>query len=328
MRLATFNDGSRDGLLLVVSSNGQKAAPATGIAANLQEALDNWEKAEARLRELEKQVNDGSAEGLVDVDQTKLLAPLPRAYEWLDGSAYLNHVRLVRKARGAEPPATLETDPLMYQGGSGAFLAPTADIAHTSEDLGIDFESEIAVITGDVPAGTPASEIGPYIRLLVLVNDVTLRNLIPAELGKGFGFVVSKPSSALSPFAVTPDELGEAWKNGRVHLPLKTWHNGKLFGDPEAGEEMHFGFHELVAHAAQTRPLTAGTVVGSGTVSNEDRSRGSSCIAEVRMLEKIESGEMRTPFMRFGDRVEIDLNDASGRSVFGRIVQNVVKASR
>lgn len=325
MRLATFNDGTRDGRLLVVSSDGKRAAAAQGIAPTLQAALDDWESVEPRLRELAAKVDDGTADGLAELDVSKLLAPLPRAYEWIDGSAYLNHVRLVRKARGAEPPATLETDPLVYQGGSGAFLSPTDDIAHESEDYGIDFESEIAVITGDVPMGTPASDASRHIRLLVLVNDVTLRNLIPDELAKGFGFLVSKPSSALSPFAATPDELGNAWNDGRVHLPLRTWLNGELFGDPEAGPEMHFGFNELLAHVSRTRRLTAGTIVGSGTVSNEDPARGASCIAEVRMREKIDTGAMTTPFLRFGDRVEIDMTDAKGRSIFGRISQRVVQ---
>jgi fumarylacetoacetate (FAA) hydrolase len=252
-------------------------------------------------------------------------SPLPRAYEWIDGSAYINHVVLVRKARNAELPETLKTDPLIYQGGSGTFLAPTQDIAFPTEAWGTDFESEVAVIVGDVPRGTKAADALGYVRLVMIVNDVTLRNLIPDELAKGFGFFNSKPSTAFAPFAVTPDELGEAWSNGRVHLPLVTKLNGDVFGDPEAGPEMWFGFAELIEHITKTRALTAGTIIGSGTVSNEDVARGSSCLAEKRMLEKINTGTMTTPFLKFGDRVEIEMVDAQGRSIFGRITQTFVQ---
>lgn len=250
---------------------------------------------------------------------------MPRAYEWIDGSAYINHIVLVRKARGAEPPATLRTDPLVYQGGSGTFLRPTQDIAHYSEDFGIDFEAEICIVTDDVPMGTTKEDAAKHIKLLMLCNDVTLRNLIPPELAKGFGFYVAKPSTAFSPFAVTPDELGDVWREGRVHLPLETRYNGKLFGNPESGPEMFFSFFDLLQHATRTRNLTAGTVIGSGTVSNEDRSRGSSCLAEKRMLEKIDDGEFKTPFMKFGDHVEIDMKDKAGNNIFGTIAQNVVQ---
>jgi fumarylacetoacetate (FAA) hydrolase len=258
----------------------------------------------------------------------RLLSPLPRAYEWIDGSAYVNHVVLVRKARGAEPPATLYTDPLVYQGGSGAFLAPTGDIPHFSEDFGIDFESEITVVTGDVPMGVRAADAGKYIRLVMLANDVTLRNIVPAELEKGFGFFVSKPATAFSPFAVTPDELGPSWREGRLHRRLRTHWNDALFGDPEAGPDMHFSFHDLLAHVCQTRRLCAGTIVGSGTVSNPDPARGASCIAEKRMREKIETGSIQTSFLRFGDRVRIDMLDDAGHNIFGTIDQRVVRAER
>jgi fumarylacetoacetate (FAA) hydrolase len=328
MKLATLDNGTRDGALLIVSRDGQWCVDATDIAPTMQRALDDWDKLSARLRTRYDQLNEGALPGRERVDISKLHSPLPRAYEWIDGSAYINHIVLVRKARNAEPPATLETDPLVYQGGSGVFLRPTQDIGFPTEDGGIDFEAEVAVITGDVPRGTTPAEALDYVRLIVLVNDITLRNLIPPELGKGFGFFVSKPSSAFSPFAVTPDELGDAWNGGRVHLPLITKYNGETFGDPQAGPEMHFGFQDLLAHVTQTRALTAGTILGSGTVSNEDRERGSSCLAEQRMLEKIDDGEFKTPFMSFGDTVEIEMLDGNGQSIFGRIQQKVVKTER
>lgn len=328
MKLATLRDGSRDGTLLVVSRDGTRAVPARDIAPHLQDALDRWDEVETALRSRAEELEADRADGAFPLDPARLHAPLPRAYEWIDGSAYINHIVLVRKARGAEPPATLKTDPLVYQGASGVFLGPNDDIAHFSEEWGIDFESEIAVVTGDVPMGTPAAQAGQHVKLLMLVNDVTLRNLIPDELAKGFGFFVSKPATAFSPFAITPDELGDAWRDGRVHLRLRTHLNGQLAGDPEAGPEMHFSFFDLVEHAAKTRHLTAGTIIGSGTVSNEDPARGVSCLAERRMREKIETGEMRTPFLRFGDRVAIEMLDREGRSIFGRIDQRVVKAER
>jgi fumarylacetoacetate (FAA) hydrolase len=268
---------------------------------------------------MEKDVQLGS----VASDQT-WRSPLPRAYEWIDGSAFINHVVLVRKARGAQPPESLRTDPLIYQGGSGIFLGPKEDICLADIAWGCDFESEVSVILGDVPQGTTKANAEKYIRLVMLVNDVSLRNLIPAELEKGFGFFQSKPASAFSPFAVTPDELGSSWKEGRVHRPLKTWLNGNLFGDPDAGPEMHFSFHDLIAHISKTRAYTAGTILGSGTVSNEDRSRGSSCLAEKRMIEKIDNGTMTTPFLQYGDQVAIEMFDEAGQSIFGRIDQKIV----
>lgn len=328
MKLATWNDGTRDGQLVVVSRDGSRCVPAAGIAHCLQDALDRWEDTEPRLRELERRLD---AEQLPDerpVNPSLLMAPLPRAYEWIDGSAYINHIVLVRKARGAELPKTLETEPLVYQGASGHLLGPTAPIAHFDDAWGIDFESEVCVLLGDVPMGTRAKDLDRHVRLVTICNDVTLRNLIPAELEKGFGFFVSKPATAFAPFAVTPDELGEAWKDGRVHLPLVTRWNGKQFGNPEAGPEMHFSFGDLLEHVTKTRRLTAGTILGSGTVSNRDPARGASCIAEQRMREKIEQGEMKTPFMKFGDTVEIEMLDRSGRNVFGTISQHVVRAER
>jgi fumarylacetoacetate (FAA) hydrolase len=327
MRLATLRDGSRDGKLVVVAKDGAHGAIVQDVAPTLQDALDRWDEVAPRLRAKAEALDAGRLPSF-RLDPHALHAPLPRAYEWIDGSAYINHIVLVRKARGAEPPATLKTEPLVYQGGSGAFLGPTDDVPHFSDEWGIDFEAEICVVTGDVPMGTTAADAAPHVKLLMLANDVTLRNLVPSELEKGFGFFVSKPATAFSPFAVTPDELGDAWRDGRVHLPLRTHWNGRLFGDPEAGPEMHFGFHDLLEHATKTRRLTAGTIIGSGTVSNEDERRGASCIAEKRMREKIETGTIVTPFMKFGDTVSIELVDGTGRSVFGRIEQKVVQAVR
>lgn len=322
MKLATLRDGSRDGVLLVVDRAGERAVKAAGIARTMQEALECWEEVEGPLRGLFEALQSDRVEGAFAIEVDRLHAPLPRAYQWLDGSAFLNHVELVRKARGAEVPASFYEDPLMYQGGSDTFLGPTEDIVHASEEWGIDFEAEVAVVTGDVPYGTKASDALGYIRLLMLANDVSLRNLIPAELAKGFGFVVSKPPTAFSPFAVTPDELGESWQDGRVHLPLEVEYNGAWFGHPNAGPEMQFSFPELIAHVTKTRPLGAGTILGSGTISNKDRSTGSCCLAERRMIEKIEEGESKTPFMRFGDTVRIEMKKG-GRSIFGAIAQTV-----
>ena len=323
MKLATLRDGTRDGRLLVVRRDGEAGAPAPDPWLTLQRALDDWDAAEAPLRALADQLDRGAIDG-VPIDPLRLGAPMPRAYEWVDGSAFLNHVRLVRKARGAEPPKTLETDPLIYQGGSGDLLGPRDPIELRDPASGLDFESEVCVVLGDTPIGTTAAEAAPYIRLVMLANDCTLRNLIPEELAKGFGFFQSKPATAFSPFAVTPDELGEAWRGGRTHLRVRTTYNGQIVGDCDAGPEMHFSFYELVAHIAKTRRFTAGTILGSGTVSNADRARGISCLAERRMIEIIESGAPRTPFMAIGDRVEIEAFDASGTSPFGRIDQRVV----
>lgn len=326
MKLGTRENGSRDGQLMVVSRDLLRCIPADGIAENLQSALDRWDALAPQLQSLARQLEKDSELGLRTIDQS-WRSPLPRAYEWIDASAYINHIILVRKARGAEPPETLRTDPLIYQGGSGVFLGPNEDIRLGEIAWGCDFESEIAVILGDTPQATSVEQAGSYIRLLMLVNDVSLRNLIPAELLKGFGFFQSKPASAFSPFAVTPDELGDAWQDGRLHRPLKTWLNGTLFGDPDAGVEMHFSFHQLIAHITKTRAYTAGTILGSGTVSNHDRQRGSSCLAEKRMIEQIDEGAAKTPFLQFGDRVEIEMFDPNGTSIFGRINQRVTSFS-
>lgn len=323
MKLATLRDGTRDGTLVVVRRDNQVYAPAEA-ARTLQAALDDWDRVAPALAELYRRLNQGEVAGQ-PVDARALHAPLPRAYEWVDGSAYINHIVLVRKARGAEPPATLRTDPLVYQGGSGVLLGPTDDIVLSSPEWGLDFESEICVILGDTPQGTTAADAGRHVRLLMLCNDVTLRNLIPAELAKGFGFFQSKPASAFSPLAVTPDELGDAWHGGRVHLPLETTLNGERVGQPDAGPEMHFSFFDLIAHIARTRSFTAGTILGSGTVSNADRAKGVSCLAERRMIETIDTGQPVTPFLRAGDRVAIEMRDRAGQSIFGRIEQRVVE---
>lgn len=326
MKLATVNTGSRDGGLVVVNRGLTAWARASHIASTLQAALDTWDGCEERLRRLAAALESGAVAS-EPYDATRLLAPLPRAYEWVDGSAYLNHVVLVRKARKAEPPATLRTDPLIYQGGSGVLLGPTADITLADEAWGCDFEAEVAVVLGDTPQGTTVAQAEQCVRLVLVVNDITLRNLVPDELAKGFGFFQSKPASAFSPVAVTPDELGDAWKDGRVHLRLKTWLNGRLVGDPHAGPEMHFSFFQLIAHVARTRAFTAGTILGSGTVSNADRARGFSCLAEQRALETIDTGAPRTPFLKHADRVEIELESDAG-PLCGRIDQRVRVTSR
>lgn len=310
--------GGRDGALVVVDHTHTRFVRA---GTTMQAALDDWAAEEPRLGSLQAAVDAGEGEPL---DVRALHSPLPRAYEWVDGSAFLNHVRLVRRARGAEPPPTLETDPLVYQGGSGTFLAPTEDIALGDRAWGLDFESEVAVVLGDVPQGTTAAEAARYVRLVMLVNDVTLRGLVPEELAKSFGFFQSKPSSAFSPFALTPDELGAAWSNGRLHLRLRTTYNGRVVGDVDAGPEMHFSFFDLIAHIARTRAFTAGTILGSGTVSNADAARGISCLAEARMIETIRDGKPSTPFMAPGDTVRVEMADAQGRDLFGAIDQRVV----
>ncbi|MFM4808724.1 fumarylacetoacetate hydrolase family protein [Aeromonas hydrophila] len=326
MKLATLNNGKRDGALVVVSRDLSRAVRVPQLAATLQAALDEWAELAPKLTAVYQQLNDGACADAFPFDETSCLSPLPRAYQWADGSAYVNHVELVRKARGAEMPASFWHNPLMYQGGSDSFLPPRGSIPMGSEEWGIDFESEIAVITDDVPMGTSPQAAAGHIKLLMLVNDVSLRNLIPGELAKGFGFFQSKPSSSFSPLAITPDELGDDWRDGKVHLPLETHLNGALFGAPDAGVDMTFNFYELIAHAAKTRPLGAGCIIGSGTVSNYDRSRGSSCLAELRMLEIIESGQATTPFLRFGDTVSIAMQDRNGMSLFGTILQRVTPA--
>jgi fumarylacetoacetate (FAA) hydrolase len=329
MKLATLRDSTRDGRLIVVSKSNEKYAEAASVAKSMQDALDRWDAVSSSLAQLYVDLNSGKISGKSVDDLVKagqIAAPLPRAYEWIDGSAYINHVLLVRKARNAEPPKTLRTDPLIYQGGSGVLLGPTDPIYLANTDWGCDFESEVAVILGDTPQGTRKEDAAKYIKLLVIVNDVSLRNLIPNELEKGFGFFQSKPASAFGPFAVTPDELGSAWKDGRIHLPLVTHYNGTKFGDPNAGPEMFFGFCELIEHITKTRSYTAGTILGSGTVSNEDRQRGSSCLAEKRMIEVIDSGKAQTPFMKPGDSVEIEMFDDNGHSIFGKISQKIVSS--
>lgn len=325
MKLATLKDGSRDGHLVVVSRDLTRCLDAGSVAPTLQSALDRWTEAEPRLRALADKLEHGDASARpFDADQC--LSPLPRAYEWVDGSAFLNHVRLVRKARNAEVPPTLETDPLVYQGGSGVLLGPTEDIPLRNVEWGLDFESEVAVILGDTPMGTTADKAATFVKLVLLVNDVTLRNLIPTELAKQFGFFQSKPATAFSPVAVTPDELGASWKDGRLHLPLLTTYNGKLVGQPNAGPEMHFSFFDLVQHLTKTRAYTAGTILGSGTISNADRSKGISCLAEQRTIETIDHGKPSTPFMKPGDTVVIEMLGPDGKSIFGRISQRVVQA--
>jgi fumarylacetoacetate (FAA) hydrolase len=325
MKLATLKDGTRDGQLAVVSRDLKTAAIADAIAPTLQRALDDWQFMAPQLIELYEQLNAGRAARPFDFDARNCMAPLPRAYQWADGSSYVNHVELVRRARAAQMPESFWHDPLMYQGGSDDFIGPTDDIVVMSEDWGIDFEGEVAVITDDVAMGATPEQAAGHIRLLMLVNDVSLRNLIPAELAKGFGFLQSKPATAFSPVAVTPDELGPAWRDGRIHLPLRATWNNELVGQPNAGDDMVFSFPQLIAHLAKTRNVRAGSVIGSGTVSNKDARRGYTCIAEKRALEMIEGGEPTTPFMRFGDNIRIDMRDADGRSVFGAIDQKVVQ---
>ena len=324
MKLASLKEGGRDGTLIVVDKLLNRAIRVPEIAGTFQQAIENWAVTEPKLRDVYNALNrDQGHPGAFDLDETQLASPLPRAYQWVDGSAYVNHVELVRKARGAKMPENFWTDPLMYQGGSDAFLGPRDPIPIESTEWGIDFESEIAVITDDVPMGISPKGAPAHIKLLMLVNDVSLRSLIPGELAKGFGFFHGKPATAFSPVAVTPDELGGAWKGEKVHLPLITRLNGELFGRPNAGVDMTFDFARLVSHAAKSRFLGAGTIIGSGTVSNIDRSNGSSCLAEKRMLEILAHGEPKTPFMNFGDRVSIEMPDDGGTNIFGTIDQVV-----
>ncbi len=334
MKLASLKQG-RDGRLVVVSRDLARAVPATGIAPTLQAALDDWDDTAPRLEQLAADLEAGTADGSFAFDATRCAAPLPRAYQWADGSAYVNHVALVRKARGAELPDSFWRDPLIYQGGSDGFLGACDPIPLADETWGLDFEAEIAVVTGDVPQGANDTEAAAAIRLIMLANDLSLRNLIPDELAKGFGFFQSKPASAFSPVAVTPDELGAAWDGRKASLPLLSQLNGALFGRPEAGEDMTFDFPQLIAHAAKTRALAAGSIVGSGTVSNRDPEGGPgrsvadgglgySCIAEQRVIEALTHGEARTPFLKAGDRVTIEMLDGAGQSIFGAINQGVV----
>jgi fumarylacetoacetate (FAA) hydrolase len=323
MKLGSLKEGGRDGTLIVVSRDLKRGVRATGIAPTLQVALEDWSNLAPRLNALSESLNSGDADGVFDVDFAALAAPLPRAYEFVDGSAYLPHVERVRRARGAEVPESFYTDPLMYQATSASFYGPRDAVRVVSEDYGIDLEAEIVVITDDVPMAVTPAQAATHIQLIGLVNDVSLRNLIPGELNKGFGFLQSKPRSALSPVFVTPDELGDSWRDNKVHLPLLTHINGEWFGAPEAGVDMQFDFSQLVAHAAKTRPLSAGTIVGSGTIANEDTSKGASCFAEKRTVETLRDGKPSTPFMKFGDVVRIEMINRDGVHIFGAIEQRI-----
>jgi fumarylacetoacetate (FAA) hydrolase len=328
MKLASLRRGGRDGRLVIVSRDLGRCLPVPGIAPTLQAALDDWEalapRLAARAAVLESQPENAD---VMPFDPAQCAAPLPRAFHWVDGSAYVNHVELVRKARGAEMPASFWTDPLVYQGGSDDLLGARDDVPFADPAWGIDLEAEIAVITDDVPMGIGATAAGSHIKLLALVNDWSLRNLIPGELAKGFGFYQSKPATAFSPVAVTPDELGSAWQDCKVHLPLVSRINGQEFGRPDAGVDMTFSFAQLIAHVTKTRRLVAGSIVGSGTVSNYDRSLGASCLAEKRMLEQLEHGAPRTPFLKFGDRVSIEMIGADGHNIFGTLDNRVVPSN-
>ncbi|MGE3387851.1 MAG: fumarylacetoacetate hydrolase family protein [Bdellovibrionales bacterium] len=315
----------RDGELIVVSSDNSRAVKASSVAPSLREALENWAEAKPKLEALAADLENGKAKDSFTLNMDQLHSPLPRSFQWADGSAFLHHVRLVRQARGAEIPESLLTTPLMYQGGSDDFLAPTEDIPQVDFSHGTDFEGEVAVVLGDVPMGVTPEKALDHVLLFLIVNDVSLRGLVPEELAAGFGFFQSKPSSAFGPFAVTANELGSAWREGRIHLPLLVEYNGQKYGSADAGA-MHFHFGQLIAHAARTRNLKAGTIIGSGTVSNEDPSRGSSCLVEKRMLEKINEGVMKTPFMKVGDTIKIEMRDSEGKNIFGTIHQRVVKA--
>ena len=331
MKLGSLKEGGRDGTLIVVSKDLTRAVRVPGIAPTLQRALEDWSNAAPRLNGVYEALELSQAETIngepvFAVDFTAFASPLPRAYEFVDGSAYLPHVARVRKARGAEVPESFYSDPLMYQGVSAGFYGPRDPVLVADEAYGIDLEAEVVVVTDDVPQGATAGQAAGHIQLVGLINDVSLRNLIPGELAKGFGFLQSKPRSALSPVLVTPDELGEAWQDSKVHLPLLTHINGKWFGAPEAGVDMQFNFAQLVAHAARTRPLSAGTIVGSGTVANEDTSLGASCFAELRTVETLRDGKPSTPFMAFGDTVRIEMQDRAGTSLFGAIEQRIARA--
>ena len=323
MKLGSLKEGGRDGTLIVVSRDLSRAVRAVGIASTLQRALEEWETVAPKLQALSDALNAGAADGDFALEMHALAAPLPRAYEFVDGSAYLPHVERVRRARGAEVPESFYTDPLMYQATSAGFYGPRDPVKVVSEEYGIDLEAEIVVVTDDVPMAVSPEQAAERIKLVGLVNDVSLRNLIPAELAKGFGFLQSKPRSALSPVFVTPDELGEAWRGNKLHLPLLTHINGEWFGAPDAGVDMQFDFAQLVAHAAKTRPLSAGTIVGSGTIANQDTTKGASCFAEKRTVETLEHGKPLTPFMKFGDVVRIEMLDRGGNTIFGAIEQRI-----
>jgi fumarylacetoacetate (FAA) hydrolase len=323
MKLGSLKEGGRDGTLIVVSRDLTRAVKANGIAPTLQAALDDWSNSAPRLSALSEALNAGNASEVFALDMRALASPLPRAYEFVDGSAYLPHVERVRRARGAEVPKSFYTDPLMYQATSAGFLGPRDPVVVSSEDYGIDLEAEVIVVTDDVPMAVTPAQASEHIQLIGLINDVSLRGLIPGELAKGFGFLQSKPRSALSPVLVTPDELGDTWQDDKLHLPMRTWLNGTWFGEAECGVDMQFSFAELVAHVAKTRPLTAGTIVGSGTIANEDTDKGASCLAEQRTVETLRDGKPSTPFLKFGDSLRIDILDRAGASIFGSIEQQI-----
>jgi len=325
MKLATIKNNTRDGQLVVVNKTMTKAISVSHIASTMQDAMDRWAEVEPQLQDVSRKINANEMSDAFDFDVTQAMAPIPRAYHWADGSAYVTHVELVRKARNAELPETFWTDPLMYMGASDAFIGATQDIEIENDEWGIDFESEVAVFTDDVPAGVSAEKAVDHIKLIAIVNDVSLRNLIPQELHKQFGFYQSKPWTSFSPVAVTPDELKDSWKGGKVHLPLVSTLNGKQVGAPNAGQDMTFHFGQLIAHAAKSRSLMAGTVIGSGTVANQGSPTGSSCLAEVRCLEIIADGKPSTPFMTYGDQIEIEMFDQNDSSIFGKIDQKVVQ---
>lgn len=323
MKLGSLKEGGRDGTLVVVARDLRRAVRASGIASTLQAAIEDWDSAAPRLNDLAGELAAGKAGNSFDLDPRQLAAPLPRGREFLDGSAYLPHVERVRKARGAEVPETFYTDPLMYQATCSFFLGPCDDVVIPSEDYGIDLEAEVVVMTDDVPMAVTPEHAGGHIRLIGLVNDISLRGLIPAELAKGFGFLQGKPHSSLSPVFVTPDELGDAWRDCKLHLPMRTWINGEWLGEPECGVDMQFSFAQLIAHAARTRRLAAGTLVGSGTIANEDTGKGASCLAEQRTVEKLRDGQPSTPFLKYGDRVRIEITGEDGGSIFGAIDQAI-----
>jgi fumarylacetoacetate (FAA) hydrolase len=325
MKLGSLKEGGRDGTLIVVDQELKRAVRASAVAPTLQKALDDWANTMPKLRSLAELLRDDKAPGSFELDTSALAAPLPRAYQWADGSAYVVHVELVRKARGVEMPPSFWTDPLMYQGGSDSFLGPNDEIEMADEAWGIDFEGEVGVMVDDVPMGISPEAARKHIRLVTILNDVSLRNVIVAELAKGFGFFHGKPATAFAPVAVTPDELGDAWDGARLNLPLISTLNGKEFGHPNAATDLTFDFGQLIGHAARTRHLEAGTIVGSGTVANRDAAAGCSCIAERRVRETIETGKPSTPFMKFGDHIRIEMFDRAGKSIFGAVDQKVVR---
>lgn len=325
MKLASLKAGGRDGTLIVVSRDLARGVSAAAIAPTLQRALEDWSNCAPRLNALSEQLNAGKAADAFDIDMHALAAPLPRAYEFVDGSAYLPHVERVRRARGAEVPESFYVDPLMYQATSAGFLGPRDPVLAQSEEWGIDLEAEVIVVTDDVPMGASPALAAEHIQLIGLINDVSLRGLIPGELAKGFGFLQSKPRSALSPVLVTPDELGDSWRDSKLHRAMRTWINDEWFGAAECGVDMQFNFAQLVAHVAKSRPLSAGTIVGSGTIANEDTGKGASCLAEQRTVETLRDGKPTTPFLKFGDRVRIDVLDGDDKSIFGSIDQTVTR---